>query len=39
VTITWDRYHHLMPGMVDQAAELIQTYIEAAQEPPRDVHA
>jgi integrase len=28
VTITWDRYHHLMPGTMDQAAELIQTYIE-----------
>lgn len=30
VTITWDRYHHLMPGTMDQAAGLIQTYIEAA---------
>jgi integrase len=29
VTITWDRYHHLMPGTMDQAAGLIQTYIEA----------
>lgn len=28
VTITWDRYHHLMPGTMDQAAELIQSYIE-----------
>jgi integrase len=27
VTITWDRYHHLMPGTMDEAAELIQTYI------------
>jgi integrase len=30
VTITWDRYHHLMPGTMDQAAGLIQTYIEAS---------
>jgi integrase len=29
VTITWDRYHHLMPGTMDQAAELIQAYIDA----------
>jgi integrase len=29
VTITWDRYHHLMPGMMDQAAGLIQAYVEA----------
>jgi integrase len=28
VTITWDRYHHLMPGTMDQAAELIQAYVE-----------
>lgn len=28
VTITWDRYHHLMPGTMDQAASLIQAYIE-----------
>jgi integrase len=28
VTITWDRYHHLMPGTMDEAASLIQTYIE-----------
>jgi hypothetical protein len=28
VTITWDRYHHLMPGTMGQAAGLIQTYIE-----------
>jgi integrase len=31
VTITWDRYHHLMPGTMDQATELIQTYIDAAE--------
>jgi integrase len=30
VTITWDRYHHLMPGTMDQAAELIQVYISQA---------
>ena len=30
VTITWDRYHHLMPGTMDQAGDLIQKYIEAA---------
>lgn len=30
VTITWDRYHHLMPGTMEQAGELIQTYIDAA---------
>jgi integrase len=28
VTITWDRYRHLMPGTMDQAAELIQAYVE-----------
>jgi integrase len=28
VTITWDRYHHLMPGTMDHAAELIQAYVE-----------
>ena len=27
VKVTWDRYHHLMPGTMDEAAELIQTYI------------
>ena len=27
VTITWDRYHHLMPGTMDEAAELIQAYV------------
>lgn len=30
VTTTWDRYHHLMPGTMDEAAELIQAYIEGA---------
>ena len=29
VTITWDRYHHLMPGTMDEAAELIQAYVAA----------
>jgi integrase len=28
VTITWDRYHHLMPDTMDEAASLIQTYAE-----------
>lgn len=28
VTITWDRYHHLMPGTMDDAGELIQAYID-----------
>lgn len=27
VTITWERYHHLMPGTMDQAADLIQAYV------------
>ena len=27
VKITWDRYHHLMPGTMDEAATLIQAYI------------
>jgi integrase len=30
VTITWDRYHHLMPGTMNQAAELIEAYIQTA---------
>jgi acetyltransferase len=29
VTITWDRYHHLLPGTMDQAADLIQAYVSA----------
>jgi integrase len=28
VTITWDRYHHSMPGIRDEAASLIPTYLE-----------
>lgn len=28
VTITWDRYHHLMPGTMDEAAGMIQAYID-----------
>ncbi len=28
VTITWDRYHHLMPGTMDQMAGLMQAYID-----------
>ena len=30
VTITWNTYHHLLPGTMDQAAGLIQAYIEAS---------
>ena len=30
VTITWDRYHHLLPGTMDEAADLIQAYLTAA---------
>src|SRR5215218_8742420 len=30
VTITWDRYHHLLPGTMDQAADLIPSYAAAA---------
>ena len=29
VTITWDRYHHLMPGTMNEAASLIQAYVES----------
>jgi integrase len=29
VTITWDRYHYLLPGTMDQAAALIQSYVDA----------
>ncbi|HYI37260.1 MAG TPA: tyrosine-type recombinase/integrase [Thermoleophilaceae bacterium] len=28
VTITWDRYHHLMPGTMIEAGGLIQAYID-----------
>jgi integrase len=28
VKVTWDRYHHLMPGTMEQAAELIEAYID-----------
>ena len=28
VKITWDRYHHLMPGAMDEAATLIQAYLD-----------
>jgi integrase len=28
VGITWDRYHHLMPGTMDQMGELMQAYID-----------
>ena len=29
VTITWSTYHHLLPGTMDQAADLIQAYVSA----------
>ena len=28
VKITWDTYHHLMPGTMAEAGELIQAYID-----------
>jgi integrase len=31
VTITWDRYHHLLPGTMDQAADLIPADVSAAR--------
>lgn len=30
VSITLDRYGHLMPGSEDEAAELLDTYLERA---------
>jgi integrase len=30
VTITWSTYHHLLPGTMDQAADLIQAYVATA---------
>lgn len=30
ISITLDRYGHLMPGAEDQAAELLDTYLEQA---------
>jgi integrase len=30
VQTTWKTYHHLMPGTMEQAGELIQAYIDAA---------
>jgi hypothetical protein len=31
VTITHDRYGHLMPGNEEEAAELLDAYLERAQ--------
>ncbi len=31
VTITWDTYHHLMPGTMDEAAALIGQYLAGAE--------
>jgi integrase len=31
VTITYDRYGHLMPGAEDEAAELLDTYLNRAE--------
>ncbi len=31
ITITLDRYGHLMPGNEDEAAELLENYLERAQ--------
>jgi hypothetical protein len=28
VTITWDRYHHLMPGTMAEVGDLTQAYID-----------
>jgi integrase len=30
ITITYDRYGHLMPGNEDEAAALLDTYLERA---------
>jgi hypothetical protein len=32
VTITYDRYGHLMPGSEDEAAALLDTYLTAQRE-------
>ncbi len=29
VKITWDTYHHLMPGTMEQAGRMIQSYLDA----------
>jgi len=28
VTITWDRYHHLLPGTTDEAASSVEASVE-----------
>jgi integrase len=35
VTITLDRYGHLMPGSTDEAASLMDAYLERANSAPR----
>ena len=35
ITITFDRYGHLMPGSEDEAAELLDAYLERANTPAR----
>jgi integrase len=30
ITITYDRYGHLMPGNEDEAVKLVDSYLEAA---------
>jgi integrase len=32
ITVTYDRYGHLMPGNEDEAAELLDTYLARARE-------
>ena len=42
VTITWDRYHHLLPGTLDQAGDLIEPSDADARhrrDPARGPHA
>jgi len=35
VRVTWDRYHHLMPGTMAEAGELIQAYIDRPEKEAR----
>jgi len=34
ITVTLDRYGHLFPGSVEEAAGLLAAYLAEAQEPP-----
>jgi hypothetical protein len=36
ISITLDRYGHLMPGSEDEAAELLDSYLEAQRERAED---